>query len=142
MSVERGDISNLAQPRLWFVWERLLGIELRPVRRPGRRRTWWDEVISAFQVDPYVEAIIADLSFRRTIPCNIVSFVSTDDGYRDALQRLLDQHAIPAPLTVSTVERFGRGVANSPGCLGVVVPDDMFLTFGGKSVTLGDLTWI
>lgn len=125
--MQDGDISNVEEPRLYFVCE---GLVLLPIKE---RRGTARQLRNSFVVNPIVVKRIWDLMYRVGYRCMIVTF-EEEARWVDAVRDWFDEVGIPAPLVAYSRERFMDEVVPLPACARVFDPDPRnTLRYGAKS---------
>lgn len=135
-----GDISNTVTPRIWFVWEGLVGIEIKPV--PNRVRKHYQAVHDCYVTNPIVIKRASDLASRFDMQPHVVTFLGDSEESRSlwgsAIQRVLDEQ--DAPLTVFAMDfsNFVHEIVPSPGVYRVFDSDYARVGEIGGKATLVD----
>lgn len=132
--MRNGDLGNGELPRIWWVVEGLVLLDIKPISEP---RSWSaskarDFLRNSYEINTFVKKRIWDITWRKDIRCNLVTF-HTNPHYVQALQDWFDEVDYPAPLYPYTQEQFMDDVVTLPSCWQVLDPNpNSSLTYGVK----------
>lgn len=122
--MRHGDLGNSELPRIWFVVEGLVLLQIKPVKTP---RSWTaksarDFLHNTYEMNTFVRKRIWDIVWRKDYRCNLVTF-NVNVNYVQALQEWFDSQDYPAPLYSYPRDRFMDEVVTLPSCWQVLDPD-------------------
>lgn len=94
--MEGGDLSNSLPPRWLFVFEGVIG--RLPLEKARAARLWaragqWRRVAELYEVEPHVQKVIWDLTWRRDYRFDIVTFYG--EPFAAALEKRLSRESLP-----------------------------------------------
>jgi len=134
------DLDNTPVPRLVVVFENALGYLPEDQRDEWRRLSrarQWDDVARLFVLDQLMLRTITDLTYRRSVSIDIVTYCGPE-AFAEALARLLDRENVPVRIVfASTPDRMARRTSYEPDIIGVYDANpEHALVYGRKGVHL------
>jgi hypothetical protein len=142
--LRRGELSNQVLPRVYVVFENLIGVlpdtKTRALEAVARKRKKWQQAVDYYELSVKTTQGIRDLH-RRDIRIDVITFV--DPNFVDPIRNKLDsRNMFFGGIHYFTVESLLDDLKYDPSILRVFDPDPKHvLTWGskGRTVTPMDL---
>jgi hypothetical protein len=143
--MRRGELSTSTVPRVYVVFENLLGIlpdsRTKALEAIARKRRKWKQAVDYYQINRPTSQGIRDLYGRHDLKVNVITFI--DPGFVDPIQEKLDsKNLFFGGVYYFTMESLLDDLTYDPSIKAVYDPDPSHaLTYGsrGKYCTTQDL---
>lgn len=134
--MRRGELSNSVVPRVYVVFENLIGVlpdaRTRTLEAVARKRKKWQQAVDYYQLSRNTSQGIRDLHNRRDFRIDVITFV--DPGFVEPIQKKLDsRNLFFGGVHYHTLETLLDDLTYDTSILRVLDPDPAHkLTYGGK----------
>ena len=137
-----GDLDNVTVPRIILVFEGAVGFLPDSNQKAYDKavlKQRWDEAISCWELNELMLRKIWDLTFRKSVTVEIVTFIS--QPFADVLAARLDEEDMPVRrVWFSTPGRLSRMLAHMVDVTTVYDPDESHVfTYGSKGRVITDV---
>lgn len=136
-----GDLDNAVVPRIILVFEGALGFlpdsAVKDYEKAVKKQRW-DDAIALWEFDEHMMRKIWDLTYRKSVTVEIVTFIS--QPFADVLAARLDEEDMPIRrVWYSTPARLSRQLAHMIDVSTVYDPDETHMfTYGAKGRVIND----
>lgn len=139
--MQRGDLDNRLPPRWLFVFEGVIGRVPAERAADYRRAMRWSRfkrAANCFEIEPHVQKVIWDLTWRRDYRFDIVTFLGA--GFAEALEVRLTRESLPfSNLWPVTEETLAKRLAFMPDVMYVIHANpSRLLTYGNRGLLVTD----
>jgi hypothetical protein len=134
--MKRGELSNEILPRVYVVFEGLVGIlpdaKTRTLEALARKRKKWEQAASYYQLNVPTAGGMRDLYWRHRFRVDVITFI--DPAFVSAIRNRLDsRNLLFGDVHYYTVDELVSDLIYDPSIIGVLDPDPKHaLVYGSK----------
>lgn len=134
--MKRGELSNQVLPRIYVVFENLIGIlpdtKTKTLEAIARKRKKWDVAAGYYQLNIPTSQGMRDLYWRHQFRVDVITYI--DPAFVSAIRGRLDsRNLLFGDVHYFTREELLLDLTYDPSILGVLDPDPMrALAYGSK----------